>query len=200
MVPDHMSDGFPNQFISEEFSGNISYWIGALCRLQNIIGQELRKVLEEAREDETVLTSLSTELEHARANSSRLHNQLATAMNSTNHENGYCAENATVCFSSPNRICQACNENQMSCFQYNEEIPIWNPYFLKFASLVAAFMSAMHYVALVRFLDSEFVACVKLSIRKASRVYSGKSGKQERQADDDNGRLQRSRYRNSAAG
>ena len=132
-------------------------------------------------------------------NSSRLHNQLATAMNSTNHENGYCAENATVCFSSPNRICQACNENQM-CFQYNEEIPSWNPFFSKFASLLAAFMSAMHYMALVRFLDSEFVACVKLSIRKASRVYSGKSGKQERQADDDNGGLLRSRYRNSAAG
>ena len=76
LLPARMSDGFPNQLVSEEFSGNISCWIGALCRLQNIIGQELRKVLEEAQEDETVLASLSTELEHARANSSRLLNQL----------------------------------------------------------------------------------------------------------------------------
>lgn len=61
-------------------------------------------MLDEAREDETALSALETELEHteqqlaaARADSSRLRNQLAAKMSTSYHENGYSADNATVC-------------------------------------------------------------------------------------------------------
>lgn len=72
-------------------------------QLKNILGQELVKVLEEAREDEIARASLETQLEHTeqllateRAKSAMLHSQLATAVNSTNfHGNGYTADNAT---------------------------------------------------------------------------------------------------------
>ncbi|KAG0603585.1 hypothetical protein M758_10G104900 [Ceratodon purpureus] len=89
-------------------------------QLKNIIGQELRKVLEEAREDENALASLSTELEQAeqqlataRANSSRLHSQLAMAMNSTDHENGSSADNTSVRFSALNPIVDPSMNNQI---------------------------------------------------------------------------------------
>lgn len=72
-------------------------------QLKNLLGQELVKVLEEAREDEIARASLETQLKHTeqllateRAKSAMLHNQLATAVNSTTfHENGYIADNAT---------------------------------------------------------------------------------------------------------
>ncbi|XP_024396300.1 uncharacterized protein [Physcomitrium patens] len=70
--------------------------------LKNILGQELRKVLEEAREDETTLSALETELEEteqqltsARANSSKLRSQLAASM-INNHDNSYSAHKTTV--------------------------------------------------------------------------------------------------------
>lgn len=69
--------------------------------LKNILGQELRKVLEEAREDETTLSALETELEEteqqltsARANSSKLRSQLAASM-INNHDNSYSAHKTT---------------------------------------------------------------------------------------------------------
>lgn len=80
--------------------------------MQNILGQELVKVLEEAREDEIARASLETQLEHTeqllateRTKSAMLHSQLATTVNSTHfHEmNGYTADNATVCFSATNQ-------------------------------------------------------------------------------------------------
>lgn len=73
-------------------------------QLKNLLGQELVKVLEEAREDEIARASLEAQLEHTeqllateRAKSAMLHSQLATAVTSSTQflEKGYSAENAT---------------------------------------------------------------------------------------------------------
>lgn len=91
-----------------------------LAWLQSVLGQELIKVLEEAREDEIARASLEAQLNHTeqllsteRSKSAMLHSQLATAVNSTKfYESGYnTPDNATVCFSATN---QTLNDNQIA--------------------------------------------------------------------------------------
>lgn len=72
--------------------------------IQNIFSQELKKVLEEAWEDESTLANLETELENseerlsmALAESAQLRSQLAAANNRNRHELGNCPTDPTVC-------------------------------------------------------------------------------------------------------